>query len=226
MSPRVSERFRGPSRQVGAWCALACSQFFLCEQLARLRWPAHYSMAANYISDLGEASLSSAHALMNSSFGLQAILIAAASLLLPRLFAPTLLGRLARGLLLFSALGLALVATNPADRNLSFHVAGAGLHFLCGALGMLLAGFSRILYGRALGSRLPPRAMREIRITLLFAGIAVAGDLLLAFGGTHAFLRQGTVERLAAYPLPLWLVYSGYRVLREPEPSRLAWHFA
>ncbi len=39
--------------RLGAALWLLCFQFFVGEQIARLGWPGHYSMARNYISDLG-----------------------------------------------------------------------------------------------------------------------------------------------------------------------------
>jgi hypothetical protein len=36
--------------RLGAALWLCCFQFFVGEQIARLGWPEHYSMARNYIS--------------------------------------------------------------------------------------------------------------------------------------------------------------------------------
>ncbi len=186
--------------RVGAWCGLGCLQFFVCEQLSRLGWPGHYSLRLCYISELGESSLCAAHALMNLSFGIQAILIASAGLLLPQ----AALGRPARALLVVSALGLASVATHPADHAPTPHLAGAALHFLGGSLGMLFAAKTRSATG-------------AFQVALSFGAAALIGDLLLVLPlqQVNAFLGVGIVERLAAYPLPLWLAWTGYRTLRE-----------
>ena len=65
--------------RLGAGLWLFCFQFFVGEQIARLGWAGHYSMARNYISDLGAvrcggaASCSSLHWVMNASFVLQGL---------------------------------------------------------------------------------------------------------------------------------------------------------
>ena len=67
--------------RLGAGFWLFCFQFFVGEQIARLGWTGHYSMARNYISDLGAvrcggtAACSSLHWVMNGSFVLQGLLI-------------------------------------------------------------------------------------------------------------------------------------------------------
>ena len=205
---------------MGAFCALGCLQFFLCEQLARLGWAGHYSLRLNYISDLGESSRCAAHALMNGSFFTQAVLIAASALLMPR----RLVSSLTRALLLLSALGLALIATHPADIDVNMHITGARLHFACGALAMLAAGGAYLPRRRESGSGFGPGSGRQIAITLLFAGLAVAGDLLLSVGQGSAqqTFGVGLLERLAAYPLPLWLAFLGGDLLLQPAAAQSA----
>ncbi len=195
MTPALRER-------AAAWCGLGCLQFFLCEQLAQLGWTGHYSLRRDYISNLGASSLCAAHALMNASFLAQAGLIAAAALLLPSRCLPAL----ARGFLLFSAVGLAMVATHPADRDANTHIGGARIHFICAAAGLLAAGL----------------AGRRPRLSIPAAGVAIAGCLLFGLGsaGLHRVLGPGLLERMAAYPLPLWLAATGYGLLRRP-PARL-----
>ncbi len=192
--------------RTGAWCGVGCLQFFVCEQLARLGWPGLYSLRRDYISDLGESSRCAAHGLMNASFFVQAVLIAAVAILLApgRRF-----GKPAQAALLASALGLALVATHPADRDPRLHIAGAEMHFLGAALGMLLAGSACLLARRLPGKRAAARA------ALVFGSVACAGDLLLLpFNAALAqSLGIGVAERLAAYPLPLWLAWIGFQAL-------------
>ena len=188
-------------------------QFFVCEQLARLGWPGHYSLRTNYISDLGARSLCAAHALMNASFLTQSILIAASALLLPRRSAAAALAWPARVALLQSALGLLAVSAYPEDLDMNTHLWGAKVHFLIGTLAMLLAACG------LLSRRREPGVGTQISITLLFAGLAAAGDLLLLpqYASVQALLGLGLVERLAAYPLPLWLAWTGYQVLKAPQ---------
>jgi hypothetical membrane protein len=60
--------------RVGAGLWSLCFQFLVAEQIARLGWSGPYSMARDYISDLGSAR-SPLHWVMNGSFVLQGFLI-------------------------------------------------------------------------------------------------------------------------------------------------------
>ncbi len=73
-----------PPARVGAFLWLLCLQFFVAEQIARMGWTGHYSMRHDFISDLGAASGSSLHCLMNGSFVLQGLLIFFGAMLLHR----------------------------------------------------------------------------------------------------------------------------------------------
>ena len=68
------ESLHRDSSRIGPWLWLCCFQFFVAEQIARLGWPGHYSMARDFISDLGSAR-SPLHWVMNGSFMLQGLLI-------------------------------------------------------------------------------------------------------------------------------------------------------
>ena len=68
------ESLHRDSSRIGPWLWLSCFQFFVAEQITRLGWPGHYSMARDYISDLGSAR-SPLHWVMNGSFMLQGLLI-------------------------------------------------------------------------------------------------------------------------------------------------------
>ena len=197
----------------GAFCWFACLQFFVAEAAAALGWPGHYSYRDNYISDLGAAACGRAcspcHALMNASFLTQGVLIAAGALLLPRRFSPGFTGVLARIALVFAALGVATVGIAPEDLNMNVHLMGARAHFLASTLAMLLWGVSLVFHRRTV-SRLP-RALQRPGPALLGFAVAAFGDVLLVFGNAHTsvVLGGGTIERLAAYPLPLWLAWTG-----------------
>lgn len=211
---------------LGAVCSAACLQFFLAEAAAALRWPGHYSYRKNYISDLGAAACAHVcspwHALMNASFGLQGGLIAAGALLLPRRLSPGVAGTLARVALVFAALGVATVGIAPEDRNMNVHLMGARTHFLLGTLAMLFWSVALPLHRRRTLA-LPP-SLRSAGPALLGFAIAAFGDVLLVFGNaqTFAMLGGGTVERLAAYPLPLWLAWTGAAAWKAMLPHQPA----
>ena len=193
----------------GALLWLGCLQFFVCEQLARLGWQGHYSLRSNYISDLGTlgcaATCSHLHALMNASFAIQGVLIAGGALLLRRSLLPGVWGGLAFTLLLLSALGVSMLAYAPSDVDA----------MLCAAPALW-----RSRRGRSASTRPTARA------AFFFGAVATLGDLLLVLGGpAQATLGVGTLERFAAYPLPLWLALTGALALRtrnRPHPQSLA----
>ncbi len=210
---------------LGAACWLASLQFFLAEAATTLGWPGHYSYRDNYISDLGAATCgrvcSPWHTLMNASFVTQGVLIAAGALLLPRRLSPGATGVLARAALIFAALGVAVVGFAPEDINLNVHIMGARTHFLASTLAMLFWGLA-LVFSRQKTVGLP-RALRTGSPALLAFGVAAFGDVLLVLGNaqTAAMLGGGIVERLAAYPLPLWLAWTGAaagRTLRQGGP--------
>lgn len=203
--------------RAAAWLWFGCLQFFVAERLATLGWTGRYSYRTNYISDLGALSCSAAacshwHRLMDSSFFLQAVLIAAGALLLPLRFSPGWAGRVCRVLLLLSAFGIYDVAVAPEDVDINKHIFGAGLHFFSATLAMLFWSLSLALH-RGRSSREMPR---QVKVALVAAAIAATGDFLVIhpIGQVNAVLGVGWVERLAAYPLPLWLAWTGWTVLR------------
>jgi hypothetical membrane protein len=179
-----------PPVKVGAFLWLLCFQFFIAEQVARMGWTGHYSMRRDYISDLGAAG-SSLHRVMNGSFVLQGFLIFFGALLLRRL-----LPGIAVALLAIAGLGVLVVGLVPEDTNARLHLQGAAANFLGGNLAIiLLANRWKSWFTFAAGS------------------IGLLATFALAFHGRS--LDIGTVERLAAYPLPLILSWSGWRMLRE-----------
>jgi hypothetical membrane protein len=177
--------------KAGACLWLLCLQFFVAEQIARLGWTGHYSMRRNYISDLGAHSGSSLHWLMNGSFVLQGLLIFFGAVLLRRL-----IPRIAFALLAIAGLGVLVVGLVPEDSNARLHLQGAAAHFLGGNLAMILLA-------------------KRWKSWIAFAAgsIGLLATLTLALHGMGP--DTGTVERVAAYPLPLFLSWSGWRMLRD-----------
>ncbi len=208
--------------RLGARFFVGCLQFFAAEQIARLGWRGRYLMNWNFISDLGAVSCavacSSLHAVMNASFFLQGMLIAGGALLVPRRAVPGLLGVVPRVFLLLSALGVMVVAAFPSDVNLNLHVTGAEFHFGFGSLAMLFSAGALLARWRRSTSKLDRLVYaQQAKVTLLAATVAILGDLLIVYGSgpLDDALGRGTVERLAAYPLPLWLAWLGWTALRR-----------
>ena len=200
---------RWQRKRAGAWLWLCCVQFFVAEQVARRGWTLPYSFARNYISDLGATSCgalvcSPRHALMNSSFGLQGVLIAGGALLL--LKPGSLLGRAGLAVLVACGVGLDMVACVPENGDTRVHAAGAAMHFLCGGLGMMLVGWRL----RSTGER-PAVGWLSIAAGLT----VVAATVLLGQRGLPLLgvLGVGLVERVAAYGIVCWMVLMGVYLL-------------
>ncbi len=212
-----------PAARALPW--LFCFQFFVAEQIARLHVRGPYSMARNSISDLGAlhrfgvgtgaaTTYSVLHALMNASFTLQGVLIVSGAMLARRLFPAGALANVALLLFALSGIGLCIVGLAPEDTGGQVHVLAASVHFVCGSLAMLLLGFALLRNNRAAGV-----------LSVASGWVALLFTLLLGFRNTAAWhslgWQIGTVERLAAYPLPLWLTLTGVVLLaRRFVPAR------
>jgi hypothetical membrane protein len=107
-----------------------------------------------------------------------------------------LLPRIAVILLAIAGLGVLVVGLVPEDTNARLHLQGAAAHFLGGNIAILLLA----------------KRWRSW-ITFAAGSIGLLATLALAFRGMGPDI--GTVERLAAYPLPLILSWSGWKMLRE-----------
>jgi hypothetical membrane protein len=207
--------------RLGAGLWLFCFQFFVGEQIARLGWTGHYSMARNYISDLGavrcdvSAACSSLHWVMNGSFMLQGLLIVFGAVLLRGFFPAKPVYRIALALFVIAGLGVLEVGAVPEDVNFRLHLVGAVANFLAGNLAMILLGW--VMIRRSVCEGLPLRLKSWITFTL--GSVGLLATLALAFRGTPSWAafgwNAGAVERVAAYPLPLWLTWTGFLISRS-----------
>lgn len=206
------------SSTIGAILWLLCFQYFVGEQTARLGWTTHYSMVSNYISDLGAVRCvthsasglwvcSPLHRLMNASFILQGALILFGALLVRSRFPAGRVWTAALWLIAIAGPGVLLVGLYPEDVNLRLHDIGAAAHFLCGNCGVALLGFAML--------RWSPRT----RVLAGFSGFSLSAGLLgltatlLFFSDIYMGLGVGGMERVAAYPLPIWLTAMGALLL-------------
>jgi hypothetical protein len=106
----------------------------------------------------------------------------------------------AAGLVAASGLGVALVGLTPEDAMPGWHYFGAAENLLSCNAGAALLGVA------LLGGRQAPSAVGILSLT--FGLIGLAGLAGLAAG--HDFgLGLGGVERVAAYPFPLWIAGIG-----------------
>jgi hypothetical membrane protein len=175
-------------------------QFFVVEAIAAAR-SRSYSYSTDVISDLGTAS-SPAHLLMNASFVVQGLLIAAGALLL----GPGLAGtgaRLARVLLVVAGLGVLLVGVFPSDGNATVHEVAASAHLLGGAIGLIALAYGVRPRSEGLGTML--------------AVLGLVGVIGTVFFGSAVFLGlgEGGMERVAAYVIPVGLTAAGVALARQ-----------
>jgi hypothetical membrane protein len=187
------------------WGGLAWAltlQFFVVEAIAASQYGG-YSYSANVISDLGTAD-SSARLLMNASFVLQGLLIAAGALLLGPGLSGTG-GRLARALLVIAGLGVLLVGVFPSDGNATVHEIAAGAHFLGGGLGLIALAYGLRPRSEALGTALALLGLVGVIGTIFFGSVVFLG------------LGEGGMERVAAYVLPLGLPVAGIALWRQKD---------
>ncbi|MCW2617929.1 MAG: conserved rane protein of unknown function [Modestobacter sp.] len=177
-------------------------QFFVVEAIAASQYGG-YSYSANVVSDLGTAD-SSARLLMNASFVLQGLLIAAGALLLGPGLSGTG-GRLARALLVIAGLGVLLVGVFPSDGNATVHEIAAGAHFLGGGLGLIALAYGLRPRSEALGTALALLGLVGVIGTIFFGSVVFLG------------LGEGGMERVAAYVLPLGLPVAGIALWRQKD---------
>ena len=205
--------------QWGAIFWILCLQYFAAEAISIIGWRGPYSLSENYISDLGAVGCGGAaaglngqtgalcsplHAVMNTSFVLQGLLIVAGALGVGPMFPA---GKLwAGGLLLagLSGLGVFIVGLAPEDAMPAIHYLAAAENLFCSNAAMTLLGVAM------LGFRPETRLMGAL--TLCAGLIGLFGFACL---GTHAYLGLGVggIERITAYPFPLWLAAMGALLL-------------
>jgi hypothetical membrane protein len=216
----------GASRTIrqGAIIWIAAVQFFLAQIVVQAAWTTPYSLTANYISDLGNTACapypagstmyvcSPWHALMNASFMLLGLIILAGVALTWRAFPAGRAPTTGLFLLALAGPGEILVGLFPENVNITPHSIGAAAHFVAGNLGVVVLGVAM--------------AARRRQTALALFSIVCGGLGLLATAlfitGHYWGLGIGGMERVAAYPLPLWLIVTGATILKfklEPVQS-------
>ena len=201
--------------RLGAGLWIGCLQYFAAEALAIRGWPGRYSLSRNFISDLGAlhctpgSVCSPLHAWMNGAFVLQGVLIVSGTWLLRPTFPNGAVWSSALWLIGGSGVGVFLVGQAPEDAFPALHSAGAVENFVSCNLGMAAIGVAMLL------RRSGPKWLGAIS---LGAGALGLTAVALLAAGVDLGLGVGGVERIAAYPFPLWLAGMGARMLRRTEP--------
>jgi hypothetical membrane protein len=198
---------------------LFCSQFFVVEELMRLVWITHnknYSMTGNWVSDLGAVS-SPLHWIMNASLVLQGVLIAGGAVLVRAFFPARWWYWLVLLLLVVSGVAMVVVGLYPEDVDIQTHGLAALYHLQAGNAALVLLGLIRIRRSKG-------------QITLAAGAVGLAALQLLTYINAHPTtalaLRAGLIERIAVYPLPLWLTWTGWLMLRPVRTTRAESQYA
>lgn len=199
---------------LGALLWASSIQFFVMQAVVALGWDTPYSVAARYISDLGNTACapypvgsatlvcSPWHAGMNASFLLLGATMAVGAALVVEAFRAGRARTWGLRLIALAGLGVFLVGLFPENENIAAHTAGAGLNFICGNLGMLVVGSA--------GSD----GRRFDRLSQAMGMLGLAGTTLFV-EGVFLGMGQGGMERVAAYPLTIWLTGAGVYLWRK-----------
>jgi hypothetical membrane protein len=202
----------------------AASLYFLIQVIVAWVFLPSYSLVSNSISDLGETSCggygspamcSPRSWLMNYvGFLLLGLVMVVGSALLYHEFTerPSRERRAAMvgfSLIALGGLGSILVAFFPENDNRTMHIIGAALAIGVGNVAILVLGAILIL----------PESMR--RSMLLFSSLALVA--LVCFASHRYFgIGHGTMERIAAYPVTIWLIAFGLYIWRfNPKRSHV-----
>ena len=192
------------------------SLYFLIQIVVAWVFIPSYSLVSNSISDLGETSCGGYGSpaicsprwwLMDYvGFLLLGLVMVVGSALLYHEFTerPPRERRAAMfgfGLIALGGLGSILVGFFPENENRTMHIIGAFLAIAIGNIAILLLGAVLTL----------PESMR--RSMLMFSSLALAA--LLCFASHRSFgIGRGTMERIAAYPVTIWLITFGLYIWR------------
>jgi hypothetical membrane protein len=205
-----------PSRgrvMAGAVFWVLTLEWFAGQAIAQAAWTTPYSLSQDYISDLGvtrcgtyrilgETSYicSPLHNVMNASFVLAGLFMAAGVVLLRGIWPRRPLAT--AGLVLITLAGVGKIGGGLAPGNTDMPV-----HDLA-TLGILGGGIGAVLLGCALW-RLTPWQARGF----LAAGVAgTVGVVLMAAAPTY-HLPAGAFERVASWPLVVWLAVLGLALI-------------
>jgi hypothetical membrane protein len=181
-----------------------------------------YSLVSNSISDLGETSCggygqpamcSPRWWLMDyAGFLVLGLIMILGSALLYHEFTNRVprerrTAKFGFSLMALAGIGSILVAVFPENENRIMHITGAFLAIAIGNVAILVLGSRLIL----------PESLR--RSMLIFSGLALAA--LLCFASHKSFgIGPGMMERIAAYPVTIWLITFGLYISRfHPKKS-------
>jgi hypothetical membrane protein len=187
--------------------------YFIGQIVAQAAWTTPYSLIDNRVSDLGSTACgrtvantlicSPLHALMNVTFVLTGVLILVGLFLTRSIWPRRRLTTWGLVLLGVAGVGTILVGLSPENVNVVLHVVGA-LNIPAGNVAMILLGLA-IWRDR--------RGMAGFSVAAGVVGLLgiLAGPFLVILTGHGG----GLVERIALYPLLIWLIVFGLAILTK-----------
>jgi hypothetical membrane protein len=203
---------KNPQIMFGAVCWTLSIVFFIGQAIVQSASARPYSLATNFISDLGNTACgptvcSPLHALMNATFIVVGLLHLSGAATTRRAWPRKELQTPAAVLLALAGWGLVDVGLFPENVSPATHDFGALLGLFALNAGMVIVGLALVPAARSLG-----------RLALA-AGIAGGVGLLLFL--SHAFgLPPGLTERLADYPGAGMFVVLGAGLLAKGRAPR------
>ncbi|WP_412538556.1 DUF998 domain-containing protein [Longispora sp. K20-0274] len=194
----------------GAWALVV--QYFVVLVVVRSAWSTPYSWARNAISDLGAAECgafggrqvcSPWHVAANVSWVITGLLIVVGAVLVRGAFPPGRLPRVGLALIAISGASFVVVGFSPEDTRAVTHTTAALATIALGEIALVVLGL-------ALRGRRPLVGWTGITFGVV-AMIALA--CMLARVGGHGLF--GLWERIAAFPILIWLILCGTWLLGE-----------
>jgi len=205
--------------RLGALAWLLAAQFFVAQIVVAAAWTTPFSLKTRNISDLGNTRCGSAkrsslppacsplHAVMNASFIVVGLTMAAGGILARGAFRPGWQSSLAVAFFVAAGAGVVLVGVFPENEHLTNHTIGAGLNFVAGNLAL-------ILFGGAVPSQ-PPRPVFAAFSTA--SGVVGLIALVLFVSRQDLGIGLGAVERVVAYTTTIWQIAAGLILFRSPQ---------
>jgi hypothetical membrane protein len=205
---------------VGGACWALTVVFFVGQAVVQAASTVPYSLTGNYISDLGNTACgpftvaayhadvcSPLHGVMNAAFVVTGLLTLAGAIGTWRAWPRRRLTTVGLILLVLAGAGEVVVGLRPENVNIGLHGLGAVFGIGGANVGVLLLGVGVW------------RAERWTAIFSLVVGAVGLASFLLLGSAPSLGLGIGLVERLAGYPVVLWLIVMGGFLLRAATTS-------
>jgi len=200
---------------------LGVVQFIFAMIVTQLAWTAPYSLAHNYISDLGAVHCGTIagryvcspwHDVFDASVVLLGLLLIVGTFLITSAFPPRGLRRIGLGLLVLTGLGAIGVGLSPEDVNLTVHTLSAFVAFAGGNVALIVLGIVMFRDTRWSGYR----AFTVLCGLVGFVALVLFAGHAYDWGGFFTSWGAGGIERTVVAPVLLWALLASIHLLRVP----------